>query len=129
TSSRKRRIMDVQLKTLTLARAATEKVDALIVLTTGAHADATGPLAELLTQVQRAGDLPAKAGKLLALYRPTGISAPRVLLVSVGDGSAAATRSAVGAAIAAAKASQPKKLALVFAQQPAAEALRAAVLA
>jgi len=122
--------MDFQLKTLSLAQAATEKTDALIVLAGATGNDKTGgPLAELIAQSQDAGDLPAKAGKLLQLYRPAGVAAPRVVLVSIGDGTASAVRTAVGAGVQAVKGGNPKRVAIVFAQPADAAALRLAVLA
>jgi leucyl aminopeptidase len=131
--------MDFQLKTLTTAQAANEKTDALIVLVAespGVEAtQKTSPtpgddaLAALIAQVRQAGDLPAKAGKLLALYRPAGIAAARVMLVSAGDGLPAAVRSAVLAGVGAAKALDPKRLTIVFAGPTQAPAVHAAVLA
>ncbi|MGJ7521218.1 leucyl aminopeptidase [Variovorax sp. LT1P1] len=125
--------MDFQLKTLSTAQAATEKTDTLIVLvadgspaTAPAKADA---LALVIDAVRKAGDLPAKAGKLLALYRPAGVTAPRVLLVGAGDGSVGAVRNAVGAAIQAAKAANPKRVTLLLAPGMDGLAVRAAVIA
>lgn len=124
--------MDFQLKTLSIAQAASEKCDVLVVLAgtagTGAGA-ARDPLSALITAARKAGDLPDKAGKLLSLYRPDQVAAPRVLLVSAGDGKPAAIRSAVTAAVAAAKAADPKRVALVFAQPADAAGLRCAVIA
>ena len=121
--------MDFQLKTLTLAQAAIEKTDALIVLASSAESKHTGPLATLLAQATASGDLVAKAGRLLQLYRPAGVTAPRVVLASTGDGAAASVRSAVGAALQAVKGAKPKRVTLVFAQAIDAPALRLAVLA
>ncbi|MGJ7489403.1 leucyl aminopeptidase [Variovorax sp. ZT4R33] len=125
--------MDFQLKTLSTAQAATEKTDALIVLVTdGAKAPApskSDALATAIDAARKAGDLPSKAGKLLALYRPAGVTAPRVLLVGTGDGSAGAVRTAVGAAIQATKAASAKRVTLLLADGVNAGALRAAVLA
>jgi leucyl aminopeptidase len=128
--------MDFQLKTLSTAQAANEKTDALIVLfaesgsteslSKSIRSDA---LAAIMEDARKAGDLPAKAGKLLALYRPAGVTSPRVLLASTGDGSANAVRTAVVAAVQAAKAQAPKRLTIVFAQEATASAVRAAVLA
>jgi leucyl aminopeptidase len=121
--------MDFQLKTLSLAKAATDKADALIVLAGAGDDTATGPLADLLAQARKAGDLQAKAGKLLQLYRPAGVEAPRVVLVSTGDGAAAAVRSAVAAGLQAVKGGNPKRVTVVSAQALDAAALRLAVLA
>ena len=94
--------MDFQLKTLTTAQAANEKTDALIVLVAeqpgvdavskSSPVPGDDALAALIALVREAGDLPAKAGKLLTLYRPAGIAAPRVVLVSTGDGLPASVR-------------------------------------
>ena len=128
--------MDFQLKTLGTAQAANEKTDALIVLVAdggttamASKSNASDALAAHIDGARKAGDLPQKAGKLLALYRPSGVAAPRVCIASIGDGSAAAVRSAVGAAVQAAKANAPKRLTIVFAQDAQAAAVRAAVLA
>ncbi len=125
--------MDFQLKTLSTAQAATDKTDALIVLVAdGAKAAAPSKadaLATAVEAVRQAGDLPAKAGKLLALYRPAGVTAPRVLLVGAGDGSAGAVRNAVGAAIQAVKAVGPKRVTVLLAPGVDAGAVRAAVIA
>ena len=121
--------MDFQLKTLSLAEAVSEKADALIVLVANAKSDAKDALSQLIASASQAGDLPDKAGKLLALYRPAGVAAPRVLLASIGDGRPGSVRSAVLAAAGAAATANPKRLAIVFAQAAEAPALRAAVIA
>ena len=125
--------MDFQLKTLTTALAASEKTDALVVLVGSAATDLSGTstdtLASLIAAARKAGDLPDKPGKLLAMYRPAGVAAARVLLASIGDGAPASVRSAVGAAVSALKAAAPKRVAIVFAQAAEGPAVRAAVLA
>ena len=78
--------MDFQLKTLSSTQAASEKADALIVLVPSGTLAGKDALAALANAARKAGDLPEKAGKLLSLYRPTGVAAPRVVLVSAGDG-------------------------------------------
>jgi leucyl aminopeptidase len=134
--------MDFQLKTLTTAQAANDKTDALIVLvaeqpgveavaksSSSAAAPRDDALAALIAQVREAGDLPAKAGKSLSLYRPAGIAAPRVVLVSTGDGLPASVRSAVLAGVGAVKAANPKRLTIVFAGATQPPSVHAAVLA
>lgn len=121
--------MDFQLKTLSIAQAVTEKADALIVLVATGTAHAKDPLSTLIAAARKAGDLPDKAGKLLALYQPEPVTAPRVLLVSVGDAKPASVRTAVTAAVNAAKSTDPKRVAIVFAQPADAAALRCAVIA
>src|SRR5688572_10771599 len=108
--------MDFQLKTLSTAQAATEKCDALIVLAAAGTSPSKDVIATLVADARKAGDLADKPGKLLALYRAARVAAPRVLLVSVGDGKPASVRTGVLAAVAAAKAADPKRVAIVFAQ-------------
>lgn len=121
--------MDFQLKTLTVAQAAAEKSDLLIVLVGSALPTAKDPVSVLAASARKAGDLPDKAGKLLALYRPETVVPSRVLLAAIGDGKAASVRSAVSAAVAAAKANGPKRVVIVFAQPADAAAVAAAVTA
>ena len=121
--------MDFQLKTLSIAQAATEKADVLIVLVAAGTGTSKDALSVLAADARKAGDLPDKAGKLLALYRPAGVAAARVLLASAGDGGAAAVRTAVLAAVNAAKGASPKRVAIVFAGAAQAASLAAAVLA
>ena len=121
--------MDFQLKTLSTAQAANEKCDVLIVLAAATNPPSKDPIATLVADARKAGDLADKAGKLLALYRPARIAASRVLLVSVGDGKPASVRSAVLAAVAAARSSDPKRVAVVFAHDVDAARLRSAVAA
>ncbi|MES2250262.1 MAG: leucyl aminopeptidase [Pseudomonadota bacterium] len=121
--------MDFQLKTLTVAQAAAEKSDLLIVLVGSALPTAKDPVSVLAASARKAGDLPDKAGKLLALYRPEAVVPSRVLLAAIGDGKAASVRSAVSAAVAAAKAHGPKRVVIVFAQPADAAAVAAAVTA
>ena len=121
--------MDFQLKTLSIAQAATEKADVLIVLVGAGTSTSKDALSALAAEAREAGDLPDKAGKLLALYRPSGVATARLLLAAAGDGGAAGVRTAVLAAVNAAKGTNPKRLAIVFAGAVDAAALASAVLA
>ena len=121
--------MDFQLKTLSTAQAAAEKADALIVLVAAGTSSSNDVVAALIAEARKAGDLADKAGKVLALYRPARVAAPRVVLASVGDGKSASVRTGVLAAVNAAKAGDPKRVAIVFAQATDAAGLRAAVAA
>ena len=78
--------MDFQLKTLSVARAAAEKSDVLIVLVGSAPLASKDPLSVQIAAARKAGDLPDKAGKLLSLYRPEDVAANRVVLAAIGDG-------------------------------------------
>ncbi len=120
--------MDFQLKTLDLAGAAAEKCDALVVLVPEAFKPGRDALSRVIAAAQKAGDFEAKAGKLLALYKPEGFAAARVLLAGSGDGSAKAVRSAVLAAVGTLKTTPVKRLVLCFAAAASGATLQAAVL-
>lgn len=121
--------MDFQLKTLTVAQAAAEKSDVLIVLIGSAPLTSKDPLSVLAASARKSGDLPDKAGKQLGLYRPEDVVAPRVVLAAIGDGKPASVRSGVVAAVNAAKAQNPKRVTLVFAQPADGAAVASAVVA
>jgi leucyl aminopeptidase len=121
--------MDFDLKTLSLGGAATEKCDALIVLVPESFKPGKGVLDQIVGDARKAGDLETKPGKLLQLYRASGVSAPRVVLAGAGDAAAAQVRSAVGAAVGALKAGPAKRVCICFAAPASGEAVRAAVLA
>ncbi|MES2976417.1 MAG: leucyl aminopeptidase [Pseudomonadota bacterium] len=121
--------MDFELKTLSLAGAATAKTDALVVLVPQAFKPGKGALEALLAEAVKSGDFEAKAGRLLALWRAPGMAAQRVLLAGAGDGSAKHARQAVGAAIGALKAGPARRVTVCFAGAATADALRAAVQA
>lgn len=121
--------MNFELKTLDLAGAASEKCDALIVLVSDAFQAGKDVLSSLLTQALKAGDLETKAGKLLLLYRTNGIAGARIVLASVGAGSAKEVHKAVLAAVTAVKSAQVRKLALCFTGTPAAASVRTTVMA
>ncbi len=121
--------MDFQLKTLGSTQAATEKTDALIVLVPSGALAGSDVLSTLASAARNAGDLPDKPGKLLSLYRPDGISAPRVVLASIGDGSASSVRNAVLGAVRTLKGFGSKRLTLVFAGPVDGPAVHCAVLA
>jgi leucyl aminopeptidase len=121
--------MDFQLKPLTVAQAAAEKSDVLIVLVGSAPITSKDALSVLAATARKAGDLPDKAGKLLALYRPDEVVASRVVLAAIGDGKPASVRSGVIAAVNAAKAHRPKRAVIVFAQPADGAAVACAVTA
>ncbi|MBT9506782.1 leucyl aminopeptidase [Rhodoferax sp.] len=121
--------MNFELKTIDSLGAANEKCDALIVLLSQSFKPGKDALSGLVAQVLKAGDLDYKAGKSLAIYRPTGMACSRVVLAGVGDGAAKDVRQAVATAVAALKAGSLKKLVICFASLPKDEAVRAAVMA
>jgi len=122
--------MNFELKSLNVSSVAGEKSDALVVLVNTAFKPGAGrgPLAELINQALKAGDLDTKAGKLLQVYRPAGISSPRVVLAGIGEGTARQIRQAVMAATAAVKTVSTKRLVVCFVSSATEEAVRAAVL-
>ena len=121
--------MKFELKTLDLGCAGNETCDALIVLLSAAFKPGKDALSALVTQVHKAGDLETKAGKLLQIYRPAGLTCSRLVLVSVGEGSARELRQGVAGAVAAIKSNNLKKLVLCFSADPQAEGLRASMAA
>jgi leucyl aminopeptidase len=124
--------MDFELKSLSAHQAASLAVDALLVLVpeTNQGSIATGPIAALVDQASKQGDLENGTGKSLSCYRVPGIKAPRMVLVRVGNGSAANVRKAVQAGLASLKLASIKKLGLLLSLLPDDEAsVRAAVQA
>lgn len=120
--------MNFELKPLGLVGVASEKCDVLVVLVPQSFKAAKDDLSALVAQAIKSADLDTKAGKLLALYKPTQCSATRVVLAGVGEGTAREVRTALTAAIAAVKAPSFKKLVVAFAAPAREDAIRAAVL-
>ncbi|MBU3646918.1 MAG: leucyl aminopeptidase [Limnohabitans sp.] len=107
--------MNFELKTLDLHAAATHKTDALIILVSANDKPVKGPLGQLISDARKSGDLDASPAKLLSVWRPLGVTALRVALVSSGDGSARVVRQAVSAAVSALKAAAPSHLTVCLA--------------
>ena len=118
--------MDFQLKTLSIAQAATEKADALIVLVAAGTSSAKDALAPWPPRPARPATCP-KAGKLLRCTGRPASRAARVCWRRWGM-ARAAVRTAVLAAVNAAKGASPKRVAIVFAGAPDAASLASAVL-
>jgi leucyl aminopeptidase len=121
--------MDFDLKTLTLAGAAAEKCDALVLLVADAFKPGKDPLSRLAADALKAGDFEAKPGKMLQAYRTAGVAATRVLLVGCGDGSGKRVQAAVQAAVGAIRSSGVKRMVVCLAADAGDEAVRAAVAA
>ncbi len=120
--------MNFELKKLDLAAAANEKCDALLVLVLGDACAGKDALSVLANQALKAGDLETKAGKLLQVYKASGLACTRAVLLGAGDGSARQVRQAVAAGVAALKSGAVKRLAVCFTQAPEDDAVRAALL-
>ena len=122
--------MNFELKTLSLADAIAEKCDGLLVFVAASFKAAGDALSPLIVQAQKAGDLENKPGKCLSLYAPVGVTASRVVIAALGDGSAKQVRQAVVAAVCAVRAVKSvKKLVMCFTADLSDEATCAAVLA
>lgn len=124
--------MNFELKSWDLAACAAEKCDALIVLVSEAWFSvkpSKDALSQLIALARTSGDLDAKPGKLLQMYRPAAAAATRVLLVGVGDGSVRHLRQAVATAVAAAKGPSVHKILVSFAGAAAQKSVRAVVQA
>jgi len=94
--------MDFELKTLTRVRLCAEKCDALVVLVLQnaiAPDDDSDPVSQLVALAIKAGDFEAKPAKLLSSYRAAGVTAPRLVIAGVGDGSPKNVRLAITAAM------------------------------
>ncbi|MGI9150547.1 MAG: M17 family peptidase N-terminal domain-containing protein, partial [Limnohabitans sp.] len=107
--------MNFELKTLDLHAAATHKTDALIILVSANDKPTKGPLGQLISDARKSGDVDASPAKLLSIWRPHGVTAARVVLVSSGDGSARVVRQAVTAAVASLKTATPAHLTVCLA--------------
>jgi leucyl aminopeptidase len=121
--------MNFQLKSASLHQASQQKSDALLVLVPEHFKGEKDGLSGLVQHTLSQGDLQAKPGKWLAMHRPSGMLSTRVMLVGVGEGKPAHIRSAVQAGWQALRAGTLplKTLSVVFAVQPEAAAVRAAV--
>ena len=127
--------MNFELKALTHLQAEKAVLDALLVLVPEISIPSTGEpsdsvLAALIAQAQSAGDLDPAVSKSLQAYRVAGVKAPRIVLLSAGDGSASAVRRAVTAGMGLLKDSKAKKAGLLLSLlAPSAGQVRAAVAA
>ena len=121
--------MNFELSLIDLADAAAQKADAMIVLVPKSFNPATGVVPALIAGALKAGDLETKCGKLLHLYRASGVSCPRVVLVACEDGSARQVKQAVAAAVGVVKSGTVKSLLVCFGWAAAADAVHAAVMA
>lgn len=121
--------MDFELKTLSLAAAAGEKCDALVLLVDESFKPGKDALSKLAADALKAGDLEVKPGKVLQAYRTAGIAARRVLLAACGDGSGKRIHTAVLGAISGLRTSGVKRLVICLPQEAQEDAVRAAVAA
>lgn len=106
--------MNFELKSVSLAQAAEWDVDALLVLCAdevlAASRHAQDPVSVWVQSAIAAKDLEEGAGKLLQAYGLPGVAARRLVFARAGDGSAAQSRKAMLAAMAALKGTKVKSL-------------------
>ena len=119
--------MNFELAALDLETLATREADALIVLVHTGFGATSGNLCEHIAEARKAGHLDTKAGKLLQMYRASGVAPPRLVLVGCEDGTARQVRLALAAAVAALKGPSVKRLLVGFAAVASAEVVAAAV--
>ncbi|MCV2355466.1 leucyl aminopeptidase [Paucibacter sp. B2R-40] len=89
--------MDFRTQTASFDALAGINADALIVLIAGEAlpADLDAGLASLAADALKLGDFELKAGKAIALQRPTGVKAPRLVLAAAGKPTLKAARAAL----------------------------------
>ena len=121
--------MNFELSRLDLAEAATHKADAMVVLVPTSFKPGAGVLPALIASALKAKDLEPKVGKLLHLYRPAGVTCPRVVIVSCEEGSARQVRQALAAAVGSVKSGTVKSLLVCFGWPATADAVHAGVIA
>ncbi len=121
--------MNFDLKALTIAAAANEKCDLLVVLVAEPLPAAVDPLSSLVALALKHGDLQTEAGKSLSLYQVPAVAARRVLLVGAGDGSARSVRKALAAAGPALNTPALKRAVVCFSFDVPAASVTAAVQA
>ena len=121
--------MDFELKTLTLAGAAAEKCDALILLVGESFKPGKDVLSRLAGDAVKARDFEPKAGKLLHSYRSAGIAATRLVLAGIGDGTPKRVQSGVQAAVGSLKTGGIKRLVICLPADASDDTVRAAVAA
>jgi len=119
--------MNFALKPLDPRSLIVEKTDALLVFLTTDFKPDKDVLSILIAKLIKSGDLIAKAGNLLDIFRPEGMACKRLVVMHVGEGGAADVRKAVSSAFGLLKPSKPKAMMLSFLSHPVPAALRVAV--
>jgi leucyl aminopeptidase len=121
--------MNFDLKIFVPSSVTSEKCDVSLVLVTNAFEAGKDALSVLIAKALKSGDFAAKAGQVLAIYRPLGFAATHLVLVHVLDATPSDVRKGIAAAMLAVKTAKPCQLVLNFYQQPLPKTLRAAVSA
>jgi len=94
--------MDFRIQSASFGALASSNADALILIIAGETlpADFDAALAALAKDAIKLGDFELKAGKTLALLRPLGVKAPRLVLAGAGKPSLKGARAALQGALA-----------------------------
>jgi leucyl aminopeptidase len=108
--------MNFELKPLDFRAATTHRADALVVLIPAHFKPGRDAISQSVAQAHKSGDLDSAAGKTLSLWRVAGVQAPRLVLASIGDGTAKQVRKAVTAAVNAVKGGPVKHLTICLPQ-------------
>jgi len=119
--------MNFELSPLDLHALTQEKTDALLVLVTSAFRPSKDSVSVLIAKAVKSGDLVAKAGQVLDIYRPVGFVCTRIVLMHAGGGGTAEVRKAVTAATTLIKAANPKRVTLCLIQDQTPETVRVAL--
>ena len=106
--------MNFELLSLSWAKAATLKTDALVVLVSDDQQREVGLLSSMLDQAQKTGDFTSDVGQCMVWWKPPSLAALRLVLVGVGTGRAVDVRQGVAAGIAALKKSKSQTVAVVL---------------
>ncbi len=121
--------MNFELNRFDLTNAAAQKGDVLVVLVPKSFKSSGGIVSELVAGALKTGDLETKAGKLLSLYRASGVSCTRVVLAGCEDGSARQVRQALLAAASTVKCSAVKRMLVCFGWPVTSDVVHATVMA
>ena len=119
--------MNFELRIFDPSAVSREKCDVSLVLVSNTFQAGKDALSVLIAKALKSGDLEAKAGQVLDIYRPIGFVATHVVLVHVAAGAPKDVRKGIAAAVTAVKGAKPHHVTVGFLQQPSAQALRVAV--
>ena len=106
--------MNFELLSLSWAKAAALKTDALVVLVADDQRHEAGLLSSMLDQAKKTGDFSSAAGQCMVWWKPPGLSSLRLVLVGIGKGRAVDVRQGVTAGITALKKSKSQTVTLLL---------------
>ncbi|WP_219211480.1 leucyl aminopeptidase [Variovorax boronicumulans] len=121
--------VDIALGSADAAQLSRQGADALVFLVSKDIQPGAGALSKLARAALDAGDLETQPGSVLMMYRPPGIGATRLILACIDDQSVAHVRAGIQAAIGLARSRSLGRLAIGFASDASAHALRTVVSA